>query len=70
MVIEPSDWGYCECENGKRAMKKGDERLEFYGYAYDTCNDACSTKGASINWSISIMLTLYIYIYIYISIIS
>ena len=44
--IEDSDQGgYCECENGKKVMKKGCERLEFYGYAYTTCKEACSEKG-------------------------
>ena len=47
-VINDNDSGYCECENGKKAMEKGTEDLVFYGYAYNTCNEACSTKGALI----------------------
>ena len=45
VIDDNQDVGYCECENGKKAMQKGDKSLVYYGYAYNTCYDACFTEG-------------------------
>ena len=37
--------GYCECKDGRKAMKKGCEIPSFYGFQFDTCNQACANLG-------------------------
>ena len=37
--------GYCECSNGRIEMEKECETPEYYGYAYNTCEEACAHHG-------------------------
>ena len=37
--------GYCECKDGRKTMKKGCDLPVFYGFNYDTCNQACADLG-------------------------
>ena len=37
--------GYCECSNGKTAVKKKCGLPVRYGYSYNTCEEACLDKG-------------------------
>ena len=37
--------GYCECSNGRKEMKKGCQLPTYYGYEFNTCEEACSYRG-------------------------
>ena len=37
--------GYCECKDGRKTMQKGCELPSFYGFEFDTCNQACANLG-------------------------
>ena len=40
--------GFCECKDGRKAMKKGCDLPSFYNFQYDTCNEACGNQGIFI----------------------
>ena len=44
---EPIQWksGYCQCSNGRKAMHKGCQLPSYYGFNFDTCEEACAEIG-------------------------